>query len=381
MKTKHKFIGRVFDFKTRQPLKGVSITHGETKVLSNSQGLFEITLEFEMEEVKKGIKTFKTPPQPLKISLKGYTTSTTPIKTQNNTLKTNQLNIALKNSKVDMSLEIDKVKTEVQEEIKKVPTNVDPMALFIKYIYRQILDIQSKLIPLTMALLFKFGVSKAKDALTNFIENKAKCPSDTNSIIKQRNNLVHKLNQIQDTLDVMAKTAGIVGGIATVFIVIKDILLILPAPTLPGTPMGVLINLAHQVEKFDKLAKQIQGISLSALAALIVLRSTLGLLISILNSLDTLIGKCNPSGDLTVLNDGIGDLAIPLEKTSESSKSVNGFTFAVEIFKDNPNQRQAVAKDPHGVIILRGEPSFSASEDILIDELAFYIKSNDLKAI
>jgi hypothetical protein len=43
-------------------------------------------------------------------------------------------------------------------------------------------------------------------------------------------------------------------------------------------------------------------------------------------------------------------------------------------------KRQAIAKDSKGIIILKGEPSFSASDQILIDELAFYITSNNLKA-
>jgi len=42
--------------------------------------------------------------------------------------------------------------------------------------------------------------------------------------------------------------------------------------------------------------------------------------------------------------------------------------------------RQAVAKNKDGVILLKGESSFSASDKILIDELVFYIKSNNLKA-
>lgn len=44
------------------------------------------------------------------------------------------------------------------------------------------------------------------------------------------------------------------------------------------------------------------------------------------------------------------------------------------------DRRRAVAKDSKGIIVLRGEPSFSATDQILIDELAFYITSNNLKA-
>ena len=63
---------------------------------------------------------------------------------------------------------------------------------------------------------------------------------------------------------------------------------------------------------------------------------------------------------------------------------VNGFSLSVKI--DNKNivgslqRRYAVATNPQGVEILKGEPSFSAGEQILISELAFYIRSNNLKA-
>ena len=64
--------------------------------------------------------------------------------------------------------------------------------------------------------------------------------------------------------------------------------------------------------------------------------------------------------------------------------NLNGFTF--DILTDNTNpvgtlkRRFAVAKNKRGVIQLRGESSFSASDQVLIDELIFYIQQNDLKA-
>ena len=53
---------------------------------------------------------------------------------------------------------------------------------------------------------------------------------------------------------------------------------------------------------------------------------------------------------------------------------------------DNKNKvgslqrRYATATNPQGVVVLKGEPSFSAGEQVLTDELAFYIRSNNLKA-
>jgi hypothetical protein len=58
--------------------------------------------------------------------------------------------------------------------------------------------------------------------------------------------------------------------------------------------------------------------------------------------------------------------------------------FSVETDNKNPvgtlKRRFAVAKNNQGVTLLKGEPSFSSSDQILIDELIFYIQQNDLKA-
>lgn len=62
---------------------------------------------------------------------------------------------------------------------------------------------------------------------------------------------------------------------------------------------------------------------------------------------------------------------------------VNGFIMDVQDDEKNPvgslKRRYAVAKNRDGVILLKGEPSLSSSDQILIDELAFYIQQNDLK--
>ena len=71
------------------------------------------------------------------------------------------------------------------------------------------------------------------------------------------------------------------------------------------------------------------------------------------------------------------------EEGSPVLNNVNGFIMGVETSKNSVGslkRRYAVAKNPQGVTILKGEPSFSSSDQILIDELAFYITSNNLKA-
>ena len=43
-------------------------------------------------------------------------------------------------------------------------------------------------------------------------------------------------------------------------------------------------------------------------------------------------------------------------------------------------RRRAIAKNKQGIIMLTGEWSYSSIDQILIDELVFYIQQKDLKA-
>ena len=64
--------------------------------------------------------------------------------------------------------------------------------------------------------------------------------------------------------------------------------------------------------------------------------------------------------------------------------NINGFEMGVIPVEGTTNdqllRRKAIARNKAGVIMLQGEPSFSSNDQILIDELIFYIKQNDLKA-
>ena len=61
----------------------------------------------------------------------------------------------------------------------------------------------------------------------------------------------------------------------------------------------------------------------------------------------------------------------------------NGFILGVETQEGETNKdlkrRYAVGKDTNGVVVVKGEPSFASSDQILINELIFTIDKNDLK--
>ena len=76
-----------------------------------------------------------------------------------------------------------------------------------------------------------------------------------------------------------------------------------------------------------------------------------------------------------------------------NSLEINGFKLEIEeeTILNNPSiksqqdkisipRKRAIAKNGNGIIVIRGEYSFTADPDILIEELRFYIQVNDLKA-
>lgn len=72
------------------------------------------------------------------------------------------------------------------------------------------------------------------------------------------------------------------------------------------------------------------------------------------------------------------------EQGADSSpREVNGFILEVQTDPryevGRINRRFAVGKNRDGIVLIQGDPSFASSDQILIDELAFFIEQNDLK--
>ena len=121
------------------------------------------------------------------------------------------------------------------------------------------------------------------------------------------------------------------------------------------------------------------------IAILSLLKITLTQIITYLNLLDNLIQDCLPNSEIEQEQISAELIALTQEQSQQQSPVVtivNNFTMGVETENTtNPlKRRRATATNPSGVVMLRGEYSFSSIDQILIDELVFYIQVNDLKA-
>jgi len=188
-----------------------------------------------------------------------------------------------------------------------------------------------------------------------------------------------------------------------IFQLIINIFKRLPIPNTIGTPPGpaggVILSASYGkiirvTDKYDNLKgklKMFAKIGGIVLTALILLRALLTQALALLKIADEKTQQCLEelggveetqialSAELVALSNQQAE-----EDNSPVVSNVNGFTMGVEVdpkYKVGTlDRRRAVAKDSKGIVILRGEPSFSATDQILIDELAFYITTNNLKA-
>ena len=156
-------------------------------------------------------------------------------------------------------------------------------------------------------------------------------------------------------------------------------------PTTPPSPIP-LLKIQRVREVIQEFIKQNKNLNIALIVALVFLIAALIILLLILKALDKLIFQCAPESQLEEINEELRNLEKETaeENAVEATNQINGFTIEVqEIDKNAVNglkRRQAVGKNAQGVILVKGDASFSAEDTILINELAYYIKSNDLKA-
>ena len=261
-------------------------------------------------------------------------------------------------------------------------------------------NIKTKLIPLAISLLLAFGISK----LTQSNRKTCPTPESLENVIRTRNRVVRQLNQLFKSITINTALALAFTALANVLRGVRLALDAIPAPQAVGVPpakdFGGLIfaqpysftaKLQHINDELEKLEEANKGTSRATLVSLIFLIAGVTTVILILKSIDQMAQECAEENgvenlELEAINQELLDLA---EEEEEDGNPIigntNGFFLSVETDNKNPvgtlKRRFAVAKDSRGITLLKGEPSFSSSDQILIDELVFYIQQKDLKAV
>ena len=376
--------------------------NGVREKKTDSNGEFE--LNFGVSVLPSLPNTVLGQPK-LAYEMEGYAPQIQTIVTGNGEVLSQLPPIGLLNIEVAAKIAAEDLKNEANTVIGKIARlALSPIELSIVVIKNSVLkitsSIQNKLFPLAMGLLILFGITKLTQS------NSEKCPNDAllKLAIRRRNSIVKQLNNVYKIITINTALVAVFLAVSAAFKAGKITLSALPIP-LAFAVYPIVAALEDVKELFEKLSDNSKDLRKALIIALVFLIASLIIILIYLKKIDGLIEKC--VGDSNRLGDGTGGdgtggdgsgglqmteinselLALGTQSQSQGNPivtNVNGFEISVVVDEDSKAgelyRRQAIAKNSTGITILKGESSFSAEDQILIDELAFYIVQNNLKA-
>ena len=383
--------GKLIDFKTLNPIVGANILiplpGTQFKNKTNSNGEFKIKAIFPVDK-----DTEKATLRPsIFITAKGYIPKKLTPYALDQTVREDLSTTQLKSLKGLIQNEKNKIlalKAQTIYLIQRLKPTKAGLKILLKKAVKQI---KTKLLPYLLVLLQAYLVGRLFDYLNNKMsreEIEGPCPSPE-QVAKdksKRNKIVRQLNQIYRVVNTALAVAGLLGGLAAVIKIAASIIKAIPLPTAvpPGVgfPTSVILKFQELITKLEVLAEKVFTKSLGISSVLLVLSALLLQVLQICKILDAQLERCSDDSDLEDI-----EFEVTLEDEEEEDQDinlVNGFTLAVVDDKKgivgSLIRRYATATNTQGVVVLKGEPSFSASSEILKNELAFYIRSNNLKA-
>jgi len=384
--------GKIYDKLTVQPLEGVNIKAilaKAKKTKTDVNGNFEIKIKVPI------LSSIILSKPLLYYSKEGFLPGIQELLTLNREIKQSLPTLNLLNIKKAAEAELISVQNQIDDKISKLNSIIlsIPERVIIerkKSISKIITQIQTGLLPIVLGLLVEFGITKISQ-----ISQKV-CPSigTSKKIINKRNNVVKQLNKFYKSLILNIVIAGGFIALSKLFksgkIIISNIILPLGAPVGVGVAYPIVSKLINLEDIFEELEEDNKKLNKQILMSLVFLIASIIFILILLNQIDKLLVSCYGNieesielPELEIINPELQELLIKQnEPNSPKVAFINGFEIST-VFDDkligNIKRKHAVAKNKSGVILLEGEVSFSSSEQILIDELVFYIKSNNLK--
>tara|TARA_B110000208_G_scaffold144146_1_gene173856 strand:- start:53 stop:1402 length:1350 start_codon:yes stop_codon:yes gene_type:complete len=382
--------GRLYDKITSEPIKGAKVEPllalGK-KTFTDKNGEFIINLELPILPFNnKALVESK-----LIYTKSGYIPQYAELLTQKREVKSDLKAKPLINTKLAADQAVEIVKEEVYSKIAEASKLAASLPEKILLVRRKAIEkftnaILFKLLPLAIGLMLIFGITKIKD------RNKKICPtpSQLKRAAKTRNSIARQINQIYVMVIVNVGLAVLFNYIAFQLRGIRMQISSMPfpvaAPPGVGVPQSLLSGLQNIKDILKTLADANKKLNIQLIIALIFFIAAMIILSMIIKTVDSLIFECAKDQDIELeeLNPAIQDLANGDNNDIVTPNQVAGFTLeVVELDKNSIGKykrRQAVGKNNQGVILVRGDQSFSNDDSALINELIFYIRSNDLKA-
>lgn len=242
-------------------------------------------------------------------------------------------------------------------------------------------------------------IVQVQKSVLNIISKFAtECPNqkELQKIINVRNNLLKHITALKQRVQKLSTVArGLENTTRTVQLLIKVITSIpLPTAIIPpqvggvGVPVSLLTKYSNTLVKLNKTLDRLIDESAAINAVIQSINAPLQVTEARLKAIDILLTDCSTGKGLADLaaivnatqpKGNTGTEGTPIDTLTgqpDPKYTYRGYTLAVIQDPNSPKiapRRFAVAKDRRGIIMLKGQPSFSSSVDILLDEIKFRI--------
>jgi hypothetical protein len=292
--------------------------------------------------------------------------------------------------------------------IKTSPSTQTGDLKIIQLILNKGKNLVASLIPVILSQAKQLGITNLGQANEKLPDV---CPPQEvlDKVLNIRNSLVTSLNSSSESIQTLGATISGLATLADVQTLLVNILSITKTgaslaakviPIVPGAVPALLSDLEDLKNSILFTAtggpklERITSVLNSGTLALANVNQQLIKIINLLNSIDSVLKKCNPDVELTSLNSALSDLQSVATQPATTSTpvvdstiqpSINNYKgFILEIqesqFSENLIQKIGVAKNASGIILLKTSPSFTNNPQTLIEELQFIIDRDNLKA-
>lgn len=225
------------------------------------------------------------------------------------------------------------------------------------------------------------------------------CPSgeELARILRIRNTLLKNIGSLSRRLSTLKSMADKLNAAIIAAKVLIRLLKATPLPTTVGTPpgpgggvifsvtVGKVVTIGDRLATVNKLLDSLEADRAGIIGIINSATSTLDNLRNRLSAIDLAVEECSKESPnlANILSEvqprgNTGTEGTPQNEFGEDDPRFFYKGYRLEIIQD-PNspqiapRRYAVAKDRRGIIVLRGQPSFSSSTDVLLDEIKFRI--------
>jgi hypothetical protein len=381
----YKISGLVLDKNTDKPIPNVKVYYSTASTTTNPKGEFTLSGVYSKDE---------------KISLNFTISGYDSLFNQNVYTLSGKIKhkVIFKLKPLDNNSYNKDVSSSLQmsdEQVNSILKSKKDASYYIqKRLTGSINDLKSKILPNIIKIAYVFGISNLDSLLKlskfdqqKYIDTLSCPPKDKlDKIIKDKNTLVRKINQTLTIINTTTKAVGITGGIIEALNIATKVLIALPVPVAiagVGIPMNVITAVQQAIPKLQQQISKLRSINTGVLITLITLQQTLSQILQYLSLLDMMTQHCYPDAEQERVSAEL--TALTQQQSQQQSPvvtNVNGFEMGVETEDTTKSlkRRRAIAKNAQGIVMLKGEWSFSSIDQILIDELVFYIQQNNLKA-